>query len=70
MEDQIMKGKRKYETPKVEVLEVRLSERIAADTCQSSATLQINMNNARKDPVTYKYLGDDNGGVSSWDDSF
>lgn len=65
-----MKEKRKYETPKVEVLEVELSDCIAVDTCRvnKDAKYGIGVVAGRDDsPTDVMNFGGD--GNASWDSS-
>lgn len=64
-----MKGKRKYETPKVEVLEVRLSDCIANVSCSQSVAIQIG-GEARKNQQKIENIGNvaSGNGSISWDE--
>ena len=64
MEDQIMKRKRKYETPKVEVLEVRLSDCIATISPAVSPKPNTEVGGQSEQVEVI------NKGSESWDDLF
>ena len=69
MEDKIMKEKRKYETPKVEVLEVELRDAIANMSCSKSVAIQIG-GDVKKNQQKIENIGNVAGGTGSisWDE--
>ena len=62
-----MKEKRKYETPKVEVLEVELRDAIASQSCARDVAIYVNRPTTQKNETVIEDIGGTHGTVS-WDD--